>query len=109
MGFENEFKGGSFSTFERTGLSQQERSLDREGELDFQEKVEKLRMGAKNIVKGARYIDSIRDFIKERGGLENINEDACEEFVRKHPEFPFEPAMVRSIAEELEAERRSQH
>jgi hypothetical protein len=109
MGFENEFKGGNLTSFKKDGLSQQERNTDRDNNLTLEERERRLRMGAKEVVAGERYAPIIRELLKQYGSAELITDEVCEAFAEKHPEFPFEPMMVRMIAEEMEAQDRKQH
>lgn len=107
MSFENPFTGQGRVSFERSGLTPQERATEKsQGSLSFKEKVERLRTGAKEIVSGERYAPLIRDILRKQKESQYITEDDCEEFCKTHPDFPFEPEMVRSIAEEIERKDR---
>jgi hypothetical protein len=103
---QNPYHGTSLNAMQRQGLTSEENILSRGEQMTFDEKVEKLRLGAETIVKNTRFAIVIELYSQQHGGAENLTEETCEQFLQEHPDCPYEAGMVFAIAERMEEMKR---
>lgn len=107
----NKYHGSSLGAFEAHGnkMSFQEKEYDHDHQLTFKETVEKLKQGAKELIKNKRRVDFIKALLDKYGSVEAFTLETCQQIADEHPDFDLQPEMIRALAEELENERREQH
>ncbi|MCA9365121.1 MAG: hypothetical protein KC736_04470 [Candidatus Moranbacteria bacterium] len=100
-------EGTRFKIERDTKTSPQERAYKDPGEsLTTSEKVEKLKLGAKEFNLGYRYGKLVENFFKEKGGKPTLED--CEEFIKRN-NIGLEPEMIIAIHEVTQEEKKGQH
>ncbi|MDO8604400.1 MAG: hypothetical protein Q7K40_03325 [bacterium] len=103
----NEYQGTGLNSMKITGLTSEERAVSKGEDMSFNEKVDKLRLGAETIVKNTRFALAIEIFSREHSGAFNLTEENCEQFLHEHPECPYEAAMVLAIAQKMDTAKKA--
>ncbi len=106
----NEFKEQGMGSFERNGFSSsQEVAVDKENDMTFEARAEKLMNYAEKVAHHERTAKLVRGLITQVGGVQNLNEGICEQFSESNADYFDEGPAVLAVALVISREDASLH